>query len=163
MLQAAIRRELAGASCGLASAVLFGAMPLLAQMAILHGGSAASIACARFVLGGLFCLPLLLASHASWRLSIRQLGHAALLSLLLASTLLLLFSAYSLVGTGMATALHFTYPVAVLALACLAFHEHLSLLNALCVALCSAGVALLASPSEAAVPLRAPRRPPRPA
>ena len=48
------------------------------------------------------------------------------------------FSAYGHVGTGMATALHFTYPVAVLVLVCLAFCEPLSLLDALCVALSAA-------------------------
>ncbi len=142
-----VRRELAGAGCALASAMLFGTMPLLATMAFLHGGSPASVASARFLLGGLFCLPLLQASHASWRLTRRQLGHAFLLSLLLSSTLLLLFSAYGRVGTGMSTALHFTYPVAVLVLACLVFREPLSLPYALCVALGAGGAALLALPS----------------
>ena len=81
------------------------------------------------------------------RLAPRQLGHAVLLSLLLSSTLLLLFSAYGGVGTGLATALHFTYPAAVLVLACLVFRVPLSLLDVLCVALAAGGVALLASPS----------------
>ena len=142
MLSNCLRRELAGAGCALASAVLFGTMPLMAKTAFLHGGSPASVASARFLLGGLFCLPLLQASHASWKLTRRQLGHA-----LLSSTLLLLFSAYGCVGTGLATALHFTYPVAVLVLACLVFRVPLSLLDALCVALTAGGVALLASPS----------------
>ena len=147
MLSDSLRRELAGAGCALASAVLFGTMPLMAKTAFLHGGSPAAVASARFLLGGLFCLPLLQASRASWKLTLRQLGHALLLSLLLSSTLLLLFSAYGRIGTGMATALHFTYPVAVLVLAYLAFREPLSLLDVLCVALSAGGVALLASPS----------------
>ena len=147
MLSDSVRRELAGAGCALASAVLFGTMPLMAKTAFLHGGSPAFVASARFLLGSLFCLPLLQASHASWRLAPRQLGHAVLLSLLLSSTLLLLFSAYGGVGTGLATALHFTYPAAVLVLACLVFRVPLSLLDVLCVALAAGGVALLASPS----------------
>ena len=145
MLSDSVRRELAGAGCALASAVLFGTMPLMAKTAFLHGGSPAFVASARFLLGSLFCLPLLQASHTSWRLAPRQLGHALLLSLLLSSTLL--FSAYGGVGTGLATALHFTFPVAVLVLACLAYREPLSLLDALCVALAAGGVALLALPS----------------
>ena len=132
MLSDSARRELAGAGCALASAVLFGTMPLMAKTAFLHGGSPAFVASARFLLGSLFCLPLLQASHASWRLAPRQLGHALLLSLLLSSTLLLLFSAYGGVGTGLATALHFTYPAAVLVLACLVFRVPLSLLDVLC-------------------------------
>lgn len=143
-----IHGEGAGMCCALASAVLFGTMPFLAQVACSYGGNAVTVACGRFAFGCALCLPFLRVARAPVKLQLRQMRHVLGLSLLYAVTLVLLFSSYGSIGTGVATALHFTYPVAVLALAGILFHVRLTVSHMLCVALCVAGVLLLAVPES---------------
>ncbi len=143
MMHMRIHGEGFGICCALVSAFLFGIMPFFAQVAFLYGGNAATVACGRFLFGCILCLPFIRATHASITLPAYQLRQILYLSILYAATLVLLFSSYSSIGTGMATALHFIYPIAVLVLAGLLFHTRYAIKHILCIVLCSVGVLLL--------------------
>lgn len=131
------------------SAVLFGCMPLMAKTIYENGGTPV----------GLTLLRNFLALPALWVLMRRgggktSLGRAQICSMLLlalgyAGTPMLLFSSYRSISTGMATTIHFVYPIFVL-LGCVLFcHEKLSRIKVLCVFFCSCGILLFYTPGDA--------------
>ncbi|MBQ9405727.1 MAG: DMT family transporter [Desulfovibrio sp.] len=147
-LRTMLHSEQGGVCCVLASAILFGVMPFLVQDACLHGGNAVTVACFRFTFSCLLCLPFLQAAHAPIMLPRSKLWQVLGLSLLYAATLILLFSSYGSVGAGVATTLHYIYPIVVLLLSCLLFHARLTVRHVFCLAICALGVLLLAGPES---------------
>ncbi len=132
------------------SAVLFGCMPLMAKVIYQNGGTSA----------GLTLLRNFLALPALWLLMRRGKGEThlkkgellpmLLLSFGFAGTPMLLFASYRSISSGMATTIHFVYPVFVL-LGCVLFcHERLSRVKLLCVALCTGGILLFYTPGDSA-------------
>jgi drug/metabolite transporter (DMT)-like permease len=73
-----------------------------------------------------------------------------LLSLGFGATPLLLFASYNSIASGMATTIHFVYPIFVL-LGCVLFcREKLSQIKLLCVTLCTVGLLCFYTPGDAA-------------
>lgn len=135
----------AGEICVVLSAVLFGMMPLFTKAIAAHGGNAYMSALGRFAFGSLMLLALaLLHREVSLKISLRQLWEIFPLSLLYALTPVLLFSSYGYMDTGLATTLHFTFPVAVIAISALLFHARPDGKQIFCAVLCAAGVSQLA-------------------
>jgi len=106
-----------GMACVILSAVLFGWMPFLAKISYSYGGNAYMASFGRFLFGALLSAlvlkirrqPLVLnTSGTSWTIF--------LLSVFYAATPLFLYKSYLYIGSGLATALHFAYPVFVLLL-----------------------------------------------
>ena len=141
------RDERLGALYVSLSAVLFGTMPLVAKIAYRHGGNACTAVFGRYAFGALIAAGIIaLRPGLSFRVARRQMGQLLRLSILNALTPLLLYLSYNTVDSGLATTLHFTYPIIVILLMRLCFGERLTGRKLLCTGLCAAGVLLLYTP-----------------
>lgn len=142
--------ERAGALYVIASAVLFGLMPLLAKIAYASGANAFTAAFGRFFTGSVMAFAYLEYKDVPLRVGRRQMGELAFLSVFYALTPVLLYLSYGFIGSGLATTLHFTYPVAVMCLMGLFFRARFTPRQVLCAALCAAGIFLLYRPGRSA-------------
>ena len=133
------------------SAVLFGTMPLMAKQAFTLGSNAYTTAFGRFATGAVIAgLVILLHPKQTIRISKKQFCALLLLSLFYAATPVLLYSSYQSIDSGLASTLHFTYPIAVMLLSALLFRERIGKRELLCAILCMSGVLLLYSPGSKA-------------
>lgn len=130
------------------SAVLFGTMPLLARIAYAHGSNAYTVAFTRFFLAsillGILCLIL---PGNSLRLTRRQFFGMVQLSAPYALVPILLYVSYNHIDSGLATTLHFTYPIAVMLIMALFCGSRPDGKQILCAALCVGGLTLLYTPN----------------
>ncbi len=140
-------RELSGMICAVLSAVLFGTMPLMAKIAFSMGSNAYTVASGRFFTGALFSgLFLLIRGGSGFRISKEQLRNIAVLSVVYSAVPCLLYGSYQFIGSGLATTLHFTYPVIVMLLSALLFHSKVSHKSILCIIVCILGILCLYQP-----------------
>ena len=129
------------------SAVVFGFNPVFTKTAIAAGCTAMTIMLIRLVCGSvIFFVSFHVQHRGSIRLTAPQLGRVALCALGYVSATALLFNSYAFIPTGLATTIHFIYPVLIL-LGCVLFcGERVSRRMLVCCALCMAGVACLYTP-----------------
>ena len=129
------------------SAVLFGTMPLLTRIAYAHGSNAYTVAFGRFLFGsivlGLVCFVL---PGCSINISKKQFLALLKLSVPYALMPILLYASYTYIDSGMATTLHFTYPVAVMLILAIFFRSRPDTKQIICAILCVGGMALLYTP-----------------
>lgn len=133
-----------GELCVIASAVLFGLMPLLVKIVAAHGGNAYMIALGRFFFGSLILLAVITVRRdVSLHITLRQFREIMLLSVFYALTPVLLFSSYGHMDSGMATTLHFTFPVLVIVFSVILFRERPDCRQIFCTLLCTIGISQL--------------------
>lgn len=131
------------------SAVLFGTMPLLAKVAYAHGSNAYTVAFGRFFFGSMILGAVIsLLPGCSVKVGKRQLLELFKLSVSYAMMPILLYTSYDHIDSGMATTLHFTYPVVVMLIMVVFCKKTLERKQIFCAALCLAGMALLSSPDS---------------
>ena len=136
--------KLTGTVCTILSAVLFGTMPLMTRAAFTLGSNAYTTAFGRFACGALVAgATVLLCPGKTLRVDRRQLRALAGLSLFYAAMPVLLYSSYQFIDSGLATTLHFTYPVAVMLLSALFFGERPGKKEITAAVLCMGGIVLL--------------------
>ena len=136
-----------GSLCVILSAVLFGTMPLLAKVAYAHGSNAYTVAFGRFLFGSIILgMVITLMPGHTVKINKQQLLEVFKLSVSYALMPVLLYSSYNYIGSGMATTLHFTYPVAVMLIMVIFCKKKLERKQIICAALCLFGLALLSSP-----------------
>lgn len=128
------------------SAVFFGIVPLLVQTITAGGGSGFVAAFYRFLLSvPVLCLYLRL-KKIPLRVTRQELGQILLITLFgYGGTTLLLFNSYHYMPSGMATTVHFMYPVFTILGSMLFLKEKVQMRKLLCAALCVAGVLLMGS------------------
>lgn len=134
------------------SAALFGLMPVLAKQIYAMGGNALSLCVYRF----LFSFPFLFfavfrkerAVVRAVGISRKQAGKIAVLSFGCAATPFLLFQSYHYISSGMATTIHFVYPILVLLGSVLIYHVKMTRQKAVCAVLCIAGIISFYTPGE---------------
>lgn len=131
------------------SAVLFGLMPLFATQIYALGGNSLTLCLHRF----LFSMPFLffivkVKYKMPLKVTRRQLGKIAVLSMGCAGTPLLLFQSYRSISSGMATTIHFVYPILVLLGCVVVYHEKITLHKKICAALCILGIMGFYTPGE---------------
>ena len=142
---------LVGPGAVILSAVLFGTMPLMAKRAFALGSNAYTTAFGRFATGAVIAgLVILLHPKQTIRINKKQFRALLLLSLFYAATPVLLYSSYQSIDSGLASTLHFTYPIAVMLLSALLFRDRVGRRELLCAILCMAGVLLLYTPGSKA-------------
>lgn len=140
-----------GALYVVASAVLFGLMPLFTKTAYQYGSNAYSAAFGRFFFGSLILLAIILIKPGTrLRLERKQLLRIFELSLLYAAMPVLLYESYNYLNSSLATTLHFTYPVIVIVIMTLFFGNKINLKQIICTALCAAGIVLMCEPGDTA-------------
>ena len=141
-----------GELCVIASAVLFGLMPLLVKVIAAHGGNAYMTALGRFFFGSLILFGVIAArGDISLQITLRQFREITLLSVFYALTPVLLFSSYSYMDSGLATTLHFTFPVLVIVLSVFLFRVCPDCRQIFCTLLCTIGISQLSGGETAGV------------
>lgn len=154
MQEQADRARLGGSIAVVVSAMLFGAMPLFAKVVYANGGNSVSVVFYRVFFALFPALLYLLRKGISLAISRRE----ALQILLLAvcgygGTAYLLFLSYNFVPSGMATTLHFVYPVLVILGSILFLREKAGARRLVCVGLCMAGILLFYNGESGGSPL----------
>lgn len=126
------------------SAVIFGCMPLMAKYTYSQGSNPLSTTFYRFFLP-LPALFLLVKSNKNVSVSISfdELKKVAIAAIFgFGATALLLFMSYNYIPSGMATTIHFIYPVFVIVGCILFFKEKPSIVKIISAALCVVGIVM---------------------
>ena len=123
------------------SAVLFGLTPILASLSYDLGSNAETLTFYRNLMAVPAFALILLVRRTPPRLPGKVLGQVALVALLgTGLTTLLLYSAYPYIGVGVATSLHFLFPVCSALLCRLLFRERLGGQKVVALIIATAGV-----------------------
>ena len=136
-----------GVLYGMATSVTFGLIPLFTLPLIGKGMGYDSILFYRFLFASVALACVMLARRESFRIEAKDIPTFVLLAVFYTFSSLFLLSGYGYMGAGVATTLHFTYPVFVTLLMFLLFREKTSWLTWLAIALAVGGVAMLSLPS----------------
>ena len=138
-------RQIKGIAYAILSSSTFGFAPFFTLLLIGYGLSTFEVLTYRW---GVAALALgimgILAGH-NFRIGWRDFGAIALLGIFRALTSLCLVIAYQNIATGVASAIHFLYPLATAAGMALFFHEKLSWKTTLAILASLAGAALLSA------------------
>ena len=149
-----INKRTFGAIATIASAVLFGCMPMFVKTILAGGSNTLTITGLRFLLS----LPALFLFLKKKKISLAISGKEARQIFFLTVfgygiTPILLFASYNFIPSGMATTIHFCYPAFTI-LGCILFLKQKPQLQKLiCIALCMAGILLFYNGSENAAGL----------
>lgn len=122
-----IMNQLKGLLYGIVSSATFGLIPLFALPALQAGVGLDSVLFYRFGLSALALGIWLLVRQRDLRISMKEFGVLFGLGLFYALTALLLTTAYLYIPSGVATTVHFLYPVVVTAILILFFKDRVSL------------------------------------
>lgn len=127
----------------LVSSAAFGLIPLF-SLPLLHDGmSAECVLFYRFLFGALAIFPIPVLRHERLAAPVRELSRLAVLSIMYALAALLMFQGFHYLPSGVASTLQFLYPLMVMIIMIVFFHEKPSLITATSVALAILGVFLL--------------------
>ncbi len=127
----------------LISSAAFGLIPLFSLPLLRDGMSAECVLFYRFLFGALALFPIPVLRHARLAAPPRELARLAVFSIMYALAALLMFQGFHYLPSGVASTLQFLYPLMVMIIMILFFHEKPSLLTACSVLLAILGVFLL--------------------
>ena len=133
---------------GMATSVTFGLIPLFTLPLIGKGMVYDSILFYRFLFASIALASVMAAKKESFRIDLRDLPVFILLAFFYTFSSLFLLCGYGYMGAGVATTLHFTYPVFVTLLMFFLFREKTGWLTWLAIALAVLGVAMLSLPES---------------
>ena len=136
--------KITGVAYAVVSSTTFGLIPLFTISLMAVGVSSPTILCYRFLLAAVAMAVIMFFTRRSFRLASDQMAVVALLAVLYASTAILLLESYKCIPSGIATTIHFLYPLAVTLTMSWVFKERISSTIYIAVALSLVGVALLA-------------------
>ena len=108
------------------SSAAFGFMPIFAKIAYKGGANALTVLFLRFFLASLIILPYIIYKKKDFRINKSQLIHIIFLAIIgYTATAYALFLSYNYISVGLATTLHFIYPVLVTVFAAILYKEKL--------------------------------------
>lgn len=136
--------KITGVTYAVVSSTTFGLIPLFTISLMAVGVSSPTILCYRFLLAAVAMATIMFFSRRSFRLAADEVAVVAILAVLYASTAILLLESYKCIPSGIATTIHFLYPLAVTLTMSWVFKEHISSTIYIAVLLSLVGVALLA-------------------
>lgn len=134
-----------GVMWGMLSGASFGLIPLFTLPLFASGLTTDTILFYRFAVATLIIGLVLLIRGESFRVTSSEIVRLAVLGLLYMSSALLLLKGYEYMAAGVATTIHFLYPVCTVLIMMIFFGERVSLVNIGAVMLAITGVALLSS------------------
>ncbi|MEG2759392.1 MAG: DMT family transporter, partial [Rikenellaceae bacterium] len=143
--------RLDGVLWGALAGASFGLIPLFTLPLIADGLSTDSILFYRFAIAALMLSVVLIIKGEDFRVSLKQLLWLFVLGSLYMSSAFFLLWGYEFMAAGIATAVHFLYPVCVVVLMILFFGERASLVNICAVMLAVVGVVVLSAGDSASV------------
>lgn len=130
---------------GVISSSTFGLIPLFALPAIQRDIDVDSVMFYRFGISALFLGIWLLIRQSDLKVQWRELGILAVLGVFYSMTALLLTTSYLYIPSGIATTIHFLYPVVVTLIMVIFFKDKISVLLMLAIVMAISGVYLLSS------------------
>ena len=134
------------------SSAAFGVMPILAKIAYKGGANALTVLFLRFFLAALIILPYIVVRKKEFKLNKSQLIHIIFLGIIgYAGTSYALFLSYNYISIGLATILHFVYPVIVTVFAVILYKEKLHVSKILALTLSVIGIYLLVDSGSASL------------
>lgn len=133
-----------GVLYAIASSATFGLIPLFSIPLLSSGIGSPTILCYRFIVAAIIMAVVLLFTKRNLRLHAKQLGVTVLLSVLYSLTAILLIESYEYIPSGVATTIHFLYPLAVTLSMSWLFGERTTTTTYVAVVVSLVGVALLA-------------------
>ena len=140
------KEQLYGFLFVIAAAIIYGFMPLMAKFIYAGGCTSESLVLYR----GILSLPIvyfLMKKNTQVDIDKKTVNHLFILTLIgVCGTQVLLFMSYNYVSIGLATTLHYSYPIFVLLGCAIFFKEKLSRLKIFCVALSTAGIVCFYTP-----------------
>lgn len=137
--------NLKGIACAAVSSSTFGLAPLFSISLLLIGYSSFEVLFYRWGVASATLFLFGLAAGCRFRLQRKQLPAVCILSLFRAATSLSLLIAYQHISSGVASTIHFMYPLAVAAVMALLFHERLTRRVAAAIVLSLVGAAMLSA------------------
>lgn len=137
-------KDVKGVVYAVVSSATFGLIPLFSIPLLSQGYSSQTILCFRFLVAAAIMAVVMLISGRNFRLQFRQLLLVVVLSVLYAVTAILLLASYSDIPSGVATTIHFLYPLAVTVVMSLFFGEKTSFVTYIAIVVSLVGVGLLA-------------------
>lgn len=136
-----------GIVIALVSGLLYGLMPLVTKTVYAGGSNSFTVAFLRMGIGtGVFCILFRLTSKEKLGVTAGEFKQLLICSCAYAFTPVLLYTAYNHLASGLATTLHFVYPVFVVLGSILFRIEKLTKKKVLCCALCMAGIVSFYTP-----------------
>lgn len=136
--------NMTGVAFAIISSATFGLIPLFSIPLLGRGIGSPTILCYRFMLAALAMAVVMLLTRRKFRLEFNKLGVVVILSILYASTAILLIESYEYIPSGIATTIHFLYPLAVTLTMSWLFGEKASVTTYIAVVISLVGVGLLA-------------------
>ncbi len=130
------------------SGLVFGVMPSAVSYCYSQGANPTILLMLRYLAILVVLLPGILKAGNSFHGFRANWWKLLMLSAASSVTPLLLYNAYNYLATGLVTTLHFMYPVAVALICFLFFHDRLSRVKLLCLALCLGGMLTLLDTSQ---------------
>lgn len=138
-------KKFSGFLYGLLSSASFGLIPLFVIPCMNQGMNFLSVLTYRFLLATLCLALLLIAKKESFRIKITDLPVLALLAVFYLASALFLFWGYKFMASGIATTIHFMYPVLTTVIMMTFFHEKKSFWRISAILLAVTGVYSLSS------------------
>ncbi|MBQ2019472.1 MAG: EamA family transporter [Rikenellaceae bacterium] len=143
-------QKLKGTIWALVSSLTFGLIPLFSMPVLASGVGLDSLCFYRFAFAAVAMGAYMLLSGRSLRISPRELATVALLSVFYGSTSMFLTSSYEFIPSGIATTIHFLYPVLVTTIMIVGFGERASWCIFAAAAMAIGGVYLLSGATNGA-------------
>ncbi len=107
-----------------ASSAAFGLMPILAKISYNYGMNSITLGFLRFFFAWVILLPIILFKNKSFKLSKKHFLTVVIIGIFTyASTTLTLFLSYKYISVGLATTIHFVYPIVVTLISLIVFKE----------------------------------------
>ena len=143
------KKKIMGYLMVIASAVIFGCMPLMVKRIYADGVNSLSVVFLRNFLSMPVVALLALWQHKSLKIDPKALPSVAFIGAMGSCvTPVLLFSSYFFMASGTATVLHFIYPAAVVIGGVLFYRERVTRSNLICVLICLLGLSLFYTPGQ---------------
>lgn len=125
------------------SGILFGCMPLFANIFYNNGITSLSLVLYRFLLSIPVLYIICKRLNIDLKIKKREFKDLLLISIFgYSSTAMLLYLSYNFIPSGLSTSLHFTYPVIITAACIVIYKEKLDIIKILCSILCTVGIFL---------------------
>lgn len=138
-----------GVFCAVASALVFGITPVLASITFDMGSNAMTLTFYRNALAVPVLLVILLIRRVDLRISVRDFAALAAVSAVFSvSTTYLVYESYRYIGVGLATTLHFLYPMFTVLFGWILFRQRPDRYKAAALVLATLGVALATGSSD---------------
>ena len=136
--------RITGVTSAVVSSTTFGLIPRFTISLLAVGVGSPTILCYRFLIAAVAMAIIMFFTRRSFRIAMNQVAVVVLLAVLYASTAILLLESYKYIPSGIATTIHFLYPLVVTLTMAWLFKEQVSWSIYIAVVLSLVGVALLA-------------------